>query len=226
MQNIKSFPLSICDCGIAEYNRVLQLQNELKEKRRLGQIPNTVLVVEHQAVITLGARDSANKMLTSREALAEKNIDLVETRRGGGTTAHNPGQLVFYPILNLRQFDLGINEYIRLLEQIGIELLTHLSVESQRSKGFPGLWIGPRKIASIGVRVSKFITFHGMAINITNDLSIFDHFVPCGLENVQMTSVKKETANTPSMADVKKILATLLVEHFSSEDMVKYEKWS
>ena len=247
-------PLRIIDCGLANYREVLQLQHQLREKRRRSEITNTVLILEHQPVITLGARQSANKLLAGREDLAQKHIDIVDIRRGGGTTAHNPGQLVFYPILNLRQLNLGISEYIRELESIGAELLEHLDVHAERRKGFPGLWVTNHqvpneessnvqnvtnkknelnsssvppqrhticdirhtsKIASIGVRVSKFITYHGMAINIQNDLNIFEFITPCGLDNVEMTSVLKETGKRHSMSQVKERLSQLLTRHFS-----------
>jgi len=203
----------IIDCGLADYRPILAQQRELSEKRRQGEIPDTVLVVEHHPVITLGARRSANKLLVERADLARRNIDVVEIRRGGGTTAHNPGQLVFYPILHLQQLGLGINEYVRTLETIGIELLEQLDVHSEQRKGLAGLWVGHNKIASVGVRVSKFVTHHGMAINIRNDLSIFEALIPCGLEGVEMTSVLKETGKRPSMAGVKKRLFTLLRKH-------------
>jgi lipoic acid synthetase len=214
-EKTKEHSLKICDCGITDYRQVLQRQHNLREKRLLGEIPDTVLFVEHPPVITLGARQSANKLQVSRKSLMQKDIDVVDIRRGGGTTAHNPGQLVFYPILNLQNLGLGISEYIRELEAIGAELLEELSVRSTRRKGMPGLWVDDKKIASIGVRVSKFITYHGMAINIQNDLSIFDYMVPCGLENVEMTSVLKETGNRHSMANVKEKLSQLIIKHFS-----------
>jgi lipoate-protein ligase B len=203
----------IIDCGLADYRLILERQHELRESRRLGKISDTVLVVEHQPVITLGARRSANKLIAERAELADRNIDIVNIRRGGGTTAHNPGQLVLYPILDLQELGLGISEYVRTLELIGIELLDEFGVRSEQREGLPGLWIARRKIASIGVRVSKFITYHGMAINIYNDLSIFDTFVPCGLDGVEMTSVLKETGNRPSMDEVKERLFALLRKH-------------
>ncbi len=217
--------LHIIDCGLADYREALQLQHQLREKRRRGEIPDTVLIVEHSPVITLGARQSANKLLADRKDLAQRHIDVVDIRRGGGTTAHNPGQLVFYPILNLRQLNpclpagkVGISEYIRELESIGAELLEQLDVQAERRKGFPGLWVGTKKIASIGVRVSKFITYHGMAINIQNDLSIFEFITPCGLDGIEMTSVQKETGKRHSMSLIKRSLAELLKEHFSSNE--------
>jgi lipoic acid synthetase len=212
---IRCNSIQIRDCGTGDFREVLDLQHQLVEQRRKGQIGDTVLIVEHKPVITLGARQSANKLLIDREKIAERGIDVVEIRRGGGTTAHNPGQIVFYPILNLQQRRLGINEYIRTLEQIGIELLKQLGVESDRRKGFPGLWVNDKKIASIGVRVSRQITHHGMAINIQNDLSIFETIVPCGLENVKMTSVLNETGKRYSMNEVKQKLSQILNRHFN-----------
>ena len=212
---IKNLPLDIRDCGLADYREVLHLQHHLRDKKKRDEILDTVLIVEHPPVITLGARQSANKLLASQDELASRQIDVVQIRRGGGTTAHNPGQLVFYPILNLQDLGLGINEYIRELEAIGIELLEQLGIFSQRRKGYPGLWVGERKIASIGVRVSKFVTYHGMAINIQNDLSIFDFIIPCGLDGIEMTSVLKETGKSSPMSEVKEKLSRLLVKHFS-----------
>lgn len=208
--------LEIRDFGLVDYKKMLQIQLKLSHKRQQGIIPDTVLLVEHPPVITLGARQSRNKLLVSRNDLVQNNIDVVDIRRGGGTTAHNPGQLVIYPILHLHQLGLCIREYIRKLEVIGAELLKQLSVQSTRNDGFPGLWIENRKIASIGVRVSRFTAYHGMAINIHNDLSIFDYIVPCGLENIEMTSVRKETGNDYSMIEVKERLAPLLRTHFTN----------
>jgi lipoyl(octanoyl) transferase len=207
--------LHIHDCGLVDYRKMLQVQLMLCQKRQEGTIPNTVLLVEHPAVITLGARQSRNILLVERIELEQKNIDVVEIRRGGGTTAHNPGQLVIYPICNLQEWGLCIRDYIRKLETIGADLLRHFGIHSQSKKDFPGLWIEKRKIASIGVRVSRFTTYHGMAINIHNDLSLFDYIVPCGLKNVEMTSVLKETGDHHFLNEVKRLLIPLLESQFS-----------
>jgi lipoate-protein ligase B len=208
--------LTIRDGGLADYRETLALQLQLHEQRRGGQIANTVLIVEHPPVITLGARKSANRLLAGSQELAAQGIDLVEIRRGGGATAHNPGQLVFYPILHLQELRLDVNHYVRTLEAIGIELLADLGVRSDRRKGFPGLWVGERKIASVGVRVSRFVTCHGMAINIQNDLGIFGLMVPCGLDGVRMTSVQAETGNVQDMKQIKIQLGGLLTRHFAA----------
>jgi len=213
-QSTEKYDLTIRDLGCAAYREVLDLQNELNEQRRADEIGDTVLIVEHPPVITLGARQSANKLLIDPNLLAQRGIDLVPIRRGGGATLHNPGQLVFYPILNLQQIGLGVSEYIRTLEAIGIDLLAEWGLSSQRRKGYPGLWIEERKIASIGVRVSRQVTRHGMAINIANDLSLFNLMVPCGLSGVQMTSVEKETGQEADMAQAKTHLIALLRRYF------------
>ena len=192
------------------------MQRRLRQERAARQIPNTVLILEHPAVITLGARQSANKLLLGADELASRGIDVVPIRRGGGATAHNPGQLVFYPILQLQELGLGVSEYVRSLETVGIELLEGLGVSTGRRRGYPGLWVGPRKIASVGVRVSRFVTHHGMAINIRNDLSLFEMMVPCGLDGVEMTSAQKETGKTFEMGSIKSRLTTLLKHHFST----------
>lgn len=202
--------LRIIDCGISDYRKTLQLQLQLHQERQKNLIPNTILIVEHPDVITLGARQSANKLLFSHDEIRNKGIDIVEIRRGGGTTAHNPGQLVFYPVLDLRFQKLGVSEYIRKLEEIGLNLLKNLNIDSIRRKGYPGLWVENKKIASIGVRVSKFVTYHGMAINIQNDLRIFDLLIPCGLDNVEMTSVFKETGKHNSMKKIKEDIAGII----------------
>jgi len=210
-----SADVEVRDCGLVRYGDILELQHELRDQRTKGRIGDTVLIVEHEPVITLGARQSANKLVAGEHELAERNIEVVAIRRGGGTTAHNPGQLVFYPIMNLQQRGMGVSEYVRELEAIGMELLERLGVRAERRKGFPGLWIEGRKIASVGVRVSRFITYHGMAINICNDLGIFDLIVPCGLGDVEMTSVLEESGRTVPVDTAKEHLAEIVVDHFS-----------
>jgi lipoic acid synthetase len=224
-EKIGIYPLRICDCGLADYRDILEQQHELHDKRLRDEIPDTILIVEHPAVITLGARQSANSLRTGRESLKEQSIDVVDVRRGGGATAHNPGQVVFYPILNLRGLGLNIGEYIRKLEETGIELLEQLDVRAERRKGLPGLWAGSKKIASIGVRISKSVTCHGMAINIQNDLGIFDHIVPCGLDEVKMTSVLNETGREHLMSEIKEKLSQLLIRHFSKPNEQRAAKY-
>jgi len=210
----ETMPLGVRDCGLMAYGEAVALQQELCAARQADAIANTVLMVEHPAVITLGARKSENKLLADERTLAQAGVQVVTVGRGGGTTAHNPGQLVFYPVLSLRSLGLGVNEYVRQLEGIGIELLAGLGVRSDRRKGFPGLWVGEKKIASIGVQVKKWVTFHGMAINLNNDLGIFKYIVPCGLDGVTMTSAQAEIGQPVNMAVAKQRLAELCTQQW------------
>ena len=206
--------LEIIDCGQMGYRQALDMQIELCQKRQDNLALNTVLVVEHPATITKGARESENRLLTAEDELASEGVTVESVRRGGGTTAHNPGQIVIYPILDLKSLNLDITEYIRQLEQIGIDLLKLLGVESDRKKGLPGLWIGEKKIGSIGVKVKKWVTYHGMAINICNDLSIFKNIVPCGLDGVEMTSAKNQIDADVTIEKAKEILIPILNKYW------------
>ncbi|MHC5096776.1 MAG: lipoyl(octanoyl) transferase LipB [Planctomycetota bacterium] len=224
MSETNAAKLDVVDLGTQPYGQILDMQMELCQKRQQDTILNTVLIVEHPAVITLGARKSENKLLSDEEVIRSQGIDLVRIGRGGGTTAHNPGQLVIYPIIKLKSLKLDVNAYIRSLEQVGIELLQWLDVESGRRKGFPGLWIDETKIASIGVQLKKWVSFHGMAININNDLGIFEHIVPCGLKDVVITSVEKETGKQADMDAVKDKLTMLCKTQWTSQEpRISYE---
>lgn len=216
-KNEPQHELEIRDCGLMPYAKAIHLQRELVRQRIDDQIPDIVLLVEHDPVITLGVRKTENKLLTTKDDLKEKGIELHSVKRGGGTTAHNPGQIVIYPILNIKACGFGVSDYVRQLEEIGIELLDSLGVKGERKKGLPGLWIGEKKIASIGVKIRKYVSFHGMAINIKNDLGIFDNIVPCGIDGVVITNVLKETGTDVSIADVKAKLAELCKKHFSRD---------
>lgn len=206
--------LDLNDLGTMDYRQTLELQLELVAKRQAGEIADRILLVEHNAVITRGANKNENKMILTDEQLAADGIAVEAVRRGGGTTAHNPGQIVVYPIVNIQSLSLGVSEYVRTLEDIGIELLAELGVMAGRKKGAPGLWIDGRKIGSIGVKIKRWVTYHGMAINIYNDLGIFDAIVPCGIEGVEMTSVLKETNIKWEMAEIKKRLSNICTKHF------------
>jgi lipoic acid synthetase len=216
MQELKTHcELDVRDCGLMDYHEALALQRKSVEQRTEDLIADTVLILEHQPAITMGARRDLNKLLVTEDALTQSGIELARVRRGGGCTAHNPGQVVLYPVIKLRPLGLGANGYIRKLEAIGLELLQQLEVKAQRCKGFPGLWVGERKIASIGVRIQRGVTSHGMAININNDLSIFETIVPCGLQGVRITNVAKETGREYPMAQVKQRLADLCFKHLA-----------
>jgi lipoyl(octanoyl) transferase len=207
--------INIIDCGPKDYQSVLTMQEQAVNDLQDNTGSDVIFIVEHPSVITLGARGSANKLLKDKAAIEKAGIEIVQIRRGGGTTAHNPGQLVIYPIINLKKRSLGVSDFVHLLEKIGIELLSELGVKCETKKSLPGLWIDNKKIASIGVQVKKWITFHGIAININNDLSIFELIVPCGLDNIVMTSVEKELGKRVNMNNTKDILKKILLKNFA-----------
>ncbi|MBM4102650.1 MAG: lipoyl(octanoyl) transferase LipB [Planctomycetes bacterium] len=206
--------LIIRDCGLTGYAEILSLQLQLLADRQADKIPNTILLVEHPPVITLGARKSENKLLADEITLKNKGIEIITIGRGGGTTAHNPGQLVIYPIVKLKTLKLDVPQFVRLVEQLGLELLDKSGVIAHRQKGLPGLWVGKEKIASVGIQIKKWVTMHGIAVNICNDLTIFDYIVPCGLENVKMTSAVEQTGKQYNMQDIKKTAAQLCGQLF------------
>lgn len=227
MSKIKNhaYPLRIVSFSPMAYADALEMQQSLVDQRIKGAIPNTVLILEHTPVITLGARKSENKLLVDEASLKERTIDIARVRRGGGTTAHNPGQLVLYPIIDLRTINSGISEYVRSLESIGIDLLGSYGIEAGRQKGLPGLWLDEgRKIASVGVKVKRHVTFHGMAINICNDTGIFDMIVPCGLKDIKILSAVKASGRDIDINDAKEKIAKLCIEKWSNKELVEYEQ--
>ena len=196
-------PLVMLDCGIVGYRQALALQLKLNRLVGASYIPSVCLFLEHNPVVTMGIRKDHNLLVSSKDSLAESGIDLVPIRRGGGVTAHNPGQLVIYPIVQLAGLGFRVAPFVHYLEQVGMDVLSLYGVSSERRNRYPGLWVGDRKIASVGVQIMRGVTLHGIAINLSNDLSIFSHMVPCGIEDVHMTSAEAETGITLSMGEVK-----------------------
>ena len=170
---------------------------------------NYLLFVEHPPVFTLGKSGDINNVLLSEERLNEKGIEFFKTNRGGDITFHGPQQIVGYPILDLEKFDTDIGHYLRNLEQVVILTLADYGVDAGRSKGETGVWIDAevkgreRKICAIGVRCSRWITMHGFAFNINTDLGYFNHIIPCGIQNKQVTSLQKELGRVVDMEDAK-----------------------
>jgi len=170
---------------------------------------NYLLFVEHPPVFTLGKSGNVNNVLLSEERLNEKGIEFYRTNRGGDITFHGPEQIVGYPILDLEKFDTDIGHYLRNLEEVIILTLADYGIHAGRSKGETGVWIDQeikgreRKICAIGVRCSRWITMHGFAFNVNTDLSYFNHIIPCGIQNKQVTSLQKELGREIDMAEAK-----------------------
>jgi lipoyl(octanoyl) transferase len=177
--------------GRVPYAEGIELQRELVEDRRAGRVPDLLLLLEHPPVVTLGVktRHSLAHVRETPAGLAARGVELHETGRGGDVTYHGPGQLVGYPILDLRPDRCDVHRYVRDLEEVLIRASAEFDVEAGRVPGLTGVWVGGAKIAAIGVRISRWITSHGFAFNVATDLSHFDLIVPCGIRDRGVTSL-------------------------------------
>ncbi len=185
--------LLIADLGTRPYAEVLELQRAVARARIVGEIGDDVLLlVEHPPVVTLGRATKEGTLLASPALLASRGVELFEVDRGGDVTFHGPGQLVGYPIVDLKRHRQDLHWYLRRVEEALIRALAPLGVTSERCVGFTGVWTGGRKLASIGVHARDWVTWHGFALNVSTDLSYFDLMVPCGIAGVAMTSIAHE----------------------------------
>jgi lipoate-protein ligase B len=190
------------------YAEALELQREVARDRISGAIPQDVLLlVEHPPVVTLGRSSKEKNLISSPAFLAAKGVELFEVERGGDVTFHGPGQLVGYPIIDLKRHKLDLHWYLRTVEEALIRTIGECGIPGERNIGYTGVWTNNRKIASIGVHARDWVTWHGFALNVTTDLSYFDLIVPCGIPGVEMTSIVKETGLSPSVGDVGTIAA-------------------
>ncbi len=185
--------LELRDLGRLGYAEACELQREAVARRAEGAIPDQLLIVEHPHVITFGRNARPENLLASPDALARAGITVHETNRGGDVTYHGPGQVVGYPILDLRPWKRDVVAYIRGLEEVIIRTLAEFGLPAGRESGMTGVWVGGRKIAAIGVHISRWITSHGFALNVDTDLSYFHYIVPCGLRR-PVTSMRREGA--------------------------------
>lgn len=176
--------------GTVEYRRAWDLQLRVAEGVRSGEIPNTLLLLEHPPVYTRGRLGDPAGILLSAPELDALGIQVVETDRGGQVTYHGPGQLVAYPVVNLRDWG-GPLKYIRALEQAVIQTLADLEIEAHLLEGITGVWVDNAKIAAIGVKISRGVAFHGLSINVNTCLAYYDHIIPCGIEDKPVTSMAK-----------------------------------
>ena len=203
---------NILDLGKSHYNDAWKLQKRLQSQRISGQIDDQLLLVEHFPVYTLG-KNTPRKHLLTKES---DNISIIQTDRGGDITFHGPGQLVGYPILDLNQYKRSITWYMRELEQLIIDVLKEYDINAERKKGLTGVWVKGKKIAALGVRISKWVTMHGFSLNINPDLKYYQGIIPCGIKDYGVTSMADLLGNdVPDMSEIKDTLVQHFIAKFS-----------
>ena len=190
--------------GRIGYQEALDLQADLVEQRRRDGIGDTLLLLEHPPVITLGVKTRNNRtnIIASDAQLAEAGVAVFQTGRGGDVTYHGPGQLVGYPIFNLNPHRRDVHRYVRDIEQALIDAVAAFGVVAERAEGLTGIWVGNSKLAAIGVRISRWVTSHGFALNVATDLSHFDLIVPCGIQDRGVTSLERLLGRSVDMDEV------------------------
>lgn len=207
-------PLLIADLGRRPYGEVLELQRHLCRLRQAGTLAeDLLLLVEHDPVVTLGRGTRDTSLPLTPDVIRARGVEVFDVERGGDVTFHGPGQLVGYPILDLTGHRQDLHWYLRTIEGALIGALDALGIGAERSGGQTGVWTGGRKIASIGIHVKQWVTFHGFALNVATDLDFFDLIVPCGIEGVVMTSVERELG-TAAPPDLMAVTRESVVEAF------------
>ena len=206
--------LVLLDLGRRRYGEVLELQRQLCRQRMRGELASDLLLlVEHEPVVTLGRGTRATSLPVPAAGLAARGFEVFDVERGGDVTLHAPGQLVGYPILDLTGWRRDLHWYLRQLEEVLIRGLKAVGITAGRDPGRTGVWTGGSKIASIGIHVKQWVTFHGFALNVTTDLSHFDLIVPCGLTGVTMTSVARER---PGLTDPWTLTRSAVISAFGA----------
>ena len=206
----------LVECGRLPYGDAWALQRELLAARQTDQIADTLLLLEHPPVITIGRAGHAANILIPREMLAARGFEVFEIERGGDVTYHGPGQLLGYPILNLRALDEDVVRFVRLLEATLIRVLETFGIEAARRRGFPGVWVGEAKVAAIGVAVKRKVTMHGFALNVDPDLEHFALINPCGLGK-PVTSLARLLGRRVGLAEVQPAVSRAFAEVFQMD---------
>jgi lipoyl(octanoyl) transferase len=208
--------LWVAKLGRVPYAEAVELQTRLRERRQAGEIPDSLLLLEHPPVYTKGRRTEPSDLPMGESWYEMQGIEVAETTRGGRVTYHGPGQIVGYPIVAITD----VIAFLRTMESAMIAALADEMVEAEVREGLTGVWVGERKIGSIGVHVSRGVTMHGFAINVDNDLQPFEWIVPCGIDNVRMTSLYLETGHTGGMSCFRKRVAWRFAEAFGRRQRI------
>jgi lipoyl(octanoyl) transferase len=206
------------------FNQIIEIKNNNRKNNQKTPTPSYLLVVEHPHVYTLGKSGDLSNLLINQQQLNQHNIDFYKINRGGDITYHGPGQLVVYPILDLENFFTDIHKYLRLLEEVVIKTLAEYGLKGERSEGETGVWIdkhtlSARKIYALGVRLSRWVTMHGFALNVHTDLNYFQKIVPCGIQGKSVTSIQSELKKEISLEEV----LPKILNHFTELFQVQFQ---
>ena len=202
--------------GITSYSAGLARQKQ-RHAEVVAGLSSTIITTQHHPTITIGKRALRQDLLSDQSQLDREAIDLVQTQRGGRATAHNPGQLVLYPILDKKWMKGGPRGYVQAIEQAVVETLDEFGISSTVLPSLPGVWVGRSKICAIGIQVSQRVSCHGLALNINNDLSIFNHIIPCGIPNHGVTRIADLLVTPPPLEEVREMLLGNLIDKLQSE---------
>ncbi|MBU4149141.1 MAG: lipoyl(octanoyl) transferase LipB, partial [Candidatus Omnitrophica bacterium] len=203
VRGISKIHMRVTDLGITDFSDAYSLQKEIAERVYRGESENTIIITEHRPVITIGRKGSRKNIFRSHEFLSSRGISVFDIDRGGDVTYHGPGQIVAYPIVRLENGARDIHRFLRFLEEVGENLMAMYGLASQKIPGLTGIWIGDKKIGSIGIGVKKWVTYHGMALNINIDLEPFSFIRPCGIEGLRITSLKDVLGREVDIEDAK-----------------------
>ena len=210
----ESQKILIQDLGFKKYESVLSLQKKLQKQRIAGNTQDTLILVEHEPVYTLGKNANKHHLLQSRD----KSVEVHNIERGGDVTFHGPGQLVGYPILDLRNYKKSVSWYMRTLEELIIRVLEEFDIKGIRIKGLTGVWVENKKIAAQGVRISRWVTMHGFSINVCPQLSYYDGIIPCGIFDYDVTSMEECLNKKLSIKKIKNSVSEIFLELFISRN--------
>jgi len=211
-------PLEVRRLGVVQYDEALAMQRALVEERRAGRVPDLLLLLQHPPVITLGVKGDGGRsnIVASEERLLAAGIGVSETGRGGDVTYHGPGQIVGYPIVDLRPDRCDVHRYVRDLEDVMIRVCADYGVNAGRISGLTGAWVGGEKIGAIGVRISRWITSHGFAFNVSTNLEHFKLIVPCGIADRGVTSLERATGRDIPLEEVEDAVIRKFCEVFEA----------
>ena len=207
--------LQVQDLGNSSYKRTWELQKELQLQRIENKIDDTLLLVEHEPVYTFGKNSDENHLLQNYP----ENVKLFHIERGGDITFHGPGQIVGYPIIDLHNYKMSISWYMRALEEVIIRSLDKFGISANRKDGLTGVWVEDEKIAALGVRISRWVTMHGFALNVNTDLTYYDSIIPCGIFDYGITSLKHILGEKQNISKIKSILSAVFLDVFQLKEM-------